>query len=189
MTWHLTLYLGIAIWCAAHLFKRIDPVRRRVMEERMGKAARGVIATLILISVTLMIIGYRNVDAGIVYTPPEWGRYANNLLMLAAVVLFGLGSSRSRARGWLRHPMLTGFLVWAFAHLLANGDSASVALFGLLGIWAITEMLMINRAEPNWERFGGGTIAGDVRLLLVAAAAFAVIAIIHVWIGPNPFAG
>ena len=189
MTWHLALYLGIALWWAAHLFKRVDPIRRGAMEERLGKAARGLMVTLILISVALMVIGYRAVDAGTIYTPPDWGRHVNNLLMVVAVVLFGLGSSRSRARSWLRHPMLTGFILWAVAHLLINGDSASVAVFGLLGVWAIVEILVINRSEPDWEPFQDGTLAGDIRLLAISAVVFTVIALIHIWIGPNPFGG
>ncbi len=189
MTWQIILYLGIALWWLAHLFKRLAPERRMAMEERMGAAARGTIAVAILVSVILMVMGYRGVDGITIYEPPDWGRHANNLLMVLAVVLFGLGSSKSRARGWFRHPMLTGVLLWAIAHLLVNGDSASIAVFGLLGLWAIVEMLVINHAEPNWKRFQDGTLVGDIRLLAISAAAFAVIAAIHIWVGPNPFSG
>ena len=189
MNWYPTLFLGIALWCAAHLFRRIDPGRREEMDKRIGKAARGIVAAAILISVALMVIGFRGIDATLVYNPPEWGKHANNLLMAVAVVLFGLGSSKSRARSWMRHPMLTGFLLWAIAHLLVNGDSASLVMFGSLGVWAVVEMLVINRAEPNWVRFQDGTLVGDIRLLAISAVAFAVIAAIHIWIGPNPFGG
>ena len=57
--------------------------------------------------------------------------------MLVAVALIGAGHSKGRARGWLRHPMLTGVVVWAVAHLLVNGDVASLVLFGWLGLWAV----------------------------------------------------
>ena len=189
MIWQFIMYLGIALWCAAHLFRRLAPQFRSEMEERMGRAARGMIVLAVLVSVVLMAIGYRGVDAEVLYEPPDWGRHVNNLLMLVAVLLFGAGSSKSRARGWLRHPMLTGFLLWAVAHLLVNGDSASIALFGLLGLWAIVEMLVISQAEPNWERFRGGTLAGDMRFLVISAVAFAAISAIHIWLGPSPFAG
>ena len=44
---------------------------------------------------------------------------------------------RAAARGWLRHPMLTGVVVWAVAHLLVNGDAASLVLFGWpWALWA-----------------------------------------------------
>ena len=30
----------------------------------------------------------------------------------------------------MRHPQLTAVIVWAVAHLLVNGDLASIVLFG-----------------------------------------------------------
>ena len=36
---------------------------------------------------------------------------------------------KGRLLNKLRHPMLGGFKLWAFAHLLVNGDLASVILF------------------------------------------------------------
>lgn len=187
MIWQLFLILGIVLWYAAHLFKRLAPARRAAMTEKMGEAARGPVALALLVSVVLMVMGFRNSDFVAVYDPPAWGRYANNLLMIFAVALMGVGSSKSRARRWLRHPMLTGFLIWTVAHLLVNGDRDSVLMFGLLGLWAVIEMVVINRAEPDWQRFTGGSVAGDIRLLVISAVVFAVIAGVHIWLGVNPF--
>ncbi len=189
MTGLIVMIVGIVLWWAAHLFKRVAPTQRAAMTERMGEAARGPFALVILISVVLMVIGYRGGEFVFVYDPPAWGPHANNLLMVFAVILLGLGNSQSRARGWLRHPMLAGFLVWCGAHLLANGDRDSVILFGLLGLWAVVSMLVINRAGPRAERFRGGTAAGDIRLLVISVALYAVIAGIHIWLGYNPFGG
>ena len=189
MSWDFLLYIGLALWCLAHLFKRLAPEHRAAMEKRMGKAARGSVALVIIASVVLMVIGYREAAAGHLYDTPDWGRPVNNLLMILAGVLFGLGSSKSRARSWIRHPMLTGVLLWAIAHMLVNGDSASIALFGILGLWAIAEMLVINHAEPNHDRFREGTLGGDIRLIAISAVVFTVIAAIHIWISPNPFGG
>ena len=136
-----------------------------------------------------MVIGFRTSDFVPVYDPPAWTRHLNNLLMVVAVVLFGLGSSKSRLRGTLRHPMLLGMLTWAVAHLLVNGDQSSVILFGLLGLWAIVEMVVINRSEPAPAPFTGGSLAGDIRLAVISAVVFAVIAAIHTWLGYWPFPG
>ena len=62
-----------------------------------------------------------------VYDPPAWGIHVNNLAdVRAPSLLMGAGRSKGRARAWLRHPMLTGVVVWALAHLLVNGDVASL---------------------------------------------------------------
>jgi len=82
--------------------------------------------------------------------------------------------------------MLTGVVVWAVAHLLVNGDLPSVVLFGGLGLWAIISMMIINRAEPNYEPFDGGTVQGDIRLAVITLVLFAVIVGIHTWLGVPP---
>ena len=180
----ILLILGLALWIAGHAFKRVLPNLR----QRLGDPGKGVSAAIILAGVVLMVIGYRGWDADIAYDPPDWGRHLNNLLMLIAVLLFGLGGSKSTFRGSLRHPMLLGLATWAVAHLLANGDWASVVLFGGLGLWALAEMQVINRAEPEWERPEPGTTAGTLRLMAISAVIYLVIAGIHTWLGYWPFA-
>ena len=177
------LIIGVALWWAAHLFKRVAPGPRAAM----GDKGKGLVALLLLLAVVLMVIGFRGADFVAVYDPPNWGRPVNNLLMVLSVILFGLGSSKSRARKAMRHPMLTGFLIWAVAHLLANGDRDSLILFGLLGLWAIVEMVVINRSEPDYQPYQGGSTVGDIRLVVISAVVFAVIAGVHIWLGVNPF--
>jgi hypothetical protein len=83
--------------------------------------------------------------------------------------------------------MLTGVTVWAIAHLLVNGDAASLVLFGWLGLWAVGSMAVINAREPAWARPAPGPASGDLRLLLITAVIYAVIAAIHTWLGYWPF--
>jgi hypothetical protein len=89
----------------------------------------------------------------------------------------------------MHHPMLVGFLLWATAHLLVNGELASVILFGTLGIWAVVEMAVINRAEPDWQPGPKGAIAKDGLFLAASLVLLAVIGYIHGLIGPSPFPG
>lgn len=181
------LLLGLLIWVVAHFFKRFAPAQRAAMQDKMGDASKGVFAVVLLVSVVLMVLGYRG------YTGEfYWGRSAamvgiNNLLMLLAVALFGLGSSKSRFRGKLRHPMLTGVVVWAVSHLLVNGDTASFILFGGLTLWALAEIVVINKAQPDYTPYEGGSVAGDIRLVVISIVVYAVISGIHIWLGYNPF--
>lgn len=182
------LILGLALWVLAHFFKRLSPGGRSGLAARFGDGpAKGIVAALIALSLILMIWGYRTGDWTAVYTPPTWGVHLNNLLMFAAIALFGMGSSKGRARSWLRHPMLTGVVVWAVAHLLVNGDAQSVVLFGGLGLWAIAEMVVINRTAGPWVRPEPGPVKGDIRLLVIALVLYGVIAAIHTWLGYWPF--
>ncbi|MEM9049519.1 MAG: NnrU family protein [Pseudomonadota bacterium] len=181
------LIAGVALWWAAHLFKRVAPSMRARLGAQPG---RGVVTLLLLLSVALMYLGYREAGWTEVYLPPDWGRHLNNFLMLIAVILFGMGSSKGRMRRWLRHPMLTGFAVWAVAHLLVRGDLASVILFGALGLWALVELPVIAHRERSWQRPAAGPLIGDVRLILVSLIVYAGIVTVH-WqlFGLYPFAG
>ena len=183
------LVLGVALWWAAHLFKRVLPGPRAALAERMGEKSKGLFALAILASVVLMVIGYKAAPYVDVWYPPGWARHLNNLMMLVSVVFFGMGSSKGRLRAEFRHPMLMGFSIWAVAHLLVNGDAASVVLFGGLLFWALVEILLINAREPVWDQPEPGPPVGDVRLAVISLVVFAVIGLLHGWLGPWPFGG
>ena len=185
-----TLIVALLIWTLVHYFKRLSPSGRATLDASMGQGpAKSVIALLLLISIVLMVIGYRGADDLYVYAPIAGMGHLNNLLMFFAVLLFGMGSSKGKMRAWFRHPMLMGVITWAIAHLLVNGDLASVVLFGGLAVWAVLQMVLVNRAVPDWTRPEAGPGARDIRLLVIAAVLYAIIAFIHIWLGYNPFLG
>lgn len=179
------LILGVALWWGAHLFKRVAPAARA----RLGDRGRGLVALLLLGSVVLMVMGYRGAAVLPVYTPLPGAGHANNLLMLVSIYLFGVGNAKGLLGQKLRHPMLTGMMVWAIAHLLVNGDLASLVLFGGLGAWAVVSMLLINAREPAWSPPANAALKGDLINLAVTVILYAVIAFIHGWLGYDTFLG
>ncbi len=187
----MTLLLaGIALWYGAHLFKRVMPEQRAALTGWLGEGkARICVTGAIVLAVVAMVVGYRSAEFSSVYTPIAGMGHLNNLLMLGAVMLLGMGSSRGRLRSVLRHPMLTGVIVWAAAHLLVNGDSASIILFGSMAVWAVVEISVINATAGAWNRPEPGPVSGDLRLLTISFGIFAVIATIHVLLGHSPFLG
>jgi len=173
------LVSGLLLWALAHLFKRLAPGPRAAM----GDAGKGVIAVLLLAGVVLMVVGYGRAD-GAVY----WGRGPaltgiNNLLMLISVYMFAAAGMRTGLARRMRHPMLGAVKVWAFAHLLVNGDVPSFILFGGLLAWAVIEMIVINRAEPVWTRPEPVPARKELVALAASVVIFAVIAGVHYWLG------
>ena len=184
------LVLGLLIWTAAHLFKAAAPDRRAALTASLGEgASKGVFAAVIGLGLVLMIWGYRAAPFIPVWTPPLWGTHLNNLLMLFSVALFGAGNSKGRARSLLRHPQLTAVIVWAVAHLLVNGDVASLVLFGGIALWAVANMALINARDGAWVRPEPGPLKGDLRLAIIALVLYGVIAAIHTWLGYPVFPG
>ena len=181
------LILGLVLWSGTHFLKRLAPAARASMQEKMGEGSKGVIAVLMVISIVMMVIGYKGADTAVF-----WGRSpamtgVNNLLMIVAVALMGVNSSKSRLRGKLRHGMLSGVVVWAAAHLLVNGDVASFILFGGLAVWAVAEMIILNRTTESEPPFTDGTMAGDIKLLVITLVLYSIISGVHMWLGYSPF--
>src|SRR6056297_4034280 len=178
------LILGLVLWTAGHFFKRFAPG----MRAGMGNAGKVVAAVIILAGLVLMIVGYRGSDFVNLWYPPAWTVHLNNLLMLVSVFVYGMSATKGRLRGRLRHPQLTAVKIWAVAHLLVNGDLASVVLFGGLLAWAVVEVIVINRSE-DWVRPEPGPAKKDILLVVITLVMFFVITFIHNWLGVWPFPG
>ncbi|MBC7141595.1 MAG: hypothetical protein H5U18_05500, partial [Rhodobacteraceae bacterium] len=88
----------------------------------------------------------------------------------------------------LRHPMLLSVILWAVAHLLVNGDLASIVLFGGLGGWAVVSILLIN-AQESWVPPAPGGLRSDAIGVAIALVLYGLIAGVHIWLGHNPFLG
>ena len=147
-------------------------------------------AVAIVAGLVLMILGYRNADFIYVWSPPTFLIHANNLLMILAFWTYGSSAAKG-AKAWpankIRHPQLTAVKIWALAHLLVNGDLASILLFGGLMAWAVGSVILINRADPDWtppETAGRATV---LRLLVITLVLYAAVGGIHAWLGVWPF--
>ncbi len=176
------LSIGVLLWYAAHLFKRIAPERRAAM----GEPGKGIMAAVLVVSLVLMVLGYRAtpVSANLLVVPG--GGHINNTLMLIAIVIFGAGMAKGALWTKIRHPMLWGVLLWSVAHLIVHNDMASLVLFGGMGLWAIISMAAINRAGP-WIRPYSGGIKRDGVLVVISLVMFGLIVGIHVLLGMHPF--
>lgn len=179
------LILGVLLWSAAHLFKRIAPTARA----QMGDPGKGLVALALVVSIVLMVIGYRGAAFLPVYTPLPGMGHLNNLIMLVSVFLFGVGGTKGTLYPKMRHPMLTGMILWSVAHLLVNGDVASLVLFGGLGLWAVVSILVINAAGPWVRPTDGRGLKGDAMNLVGTLVLYGLIAGVHIWLGHNPFVG
>ncbi|TMM51601.1 NnrU family protein [Sulfitobacter sabulilitoris] len=180
------MILGLVLWAGAHLFKRLMPAQRAAM----GTAGKGVVALVLGASVVAMVLGYRWADFVPVWSPPAVMVHVNNAAMLLAFWVYGSSAAKG-AKAWpastIRHPQLTAVKIWAVAHLLVNGDLASIILFGGMLAWAVAEVIVINRAEPGWAAPLHAGRATYIRLSVITVVIFAIVTAIHTWAGVWPF--
>ena len=180
------LIAGLILWTAAHYFKRLMPAQRAAL----GNTGKGIVAVALVVSVVFMVMGYRGADFIYVWQPPAFMMHVNNTLMLFALWVYGSSAAKG-AKAWpaykIRHPQLTGFKIWALAHLLVNGDLASILLFGGLLAWAVGEVILINKAEPEWTAPEKAGMATRVRLAVITVVLYGIISGVHIWLGVWPF--
>ena len=176
----MILGLGLALWWAGHLFPIYLPDRRAAILKRLDKRLyKSAFALVAWTAVVLMLKGYQNADLVVVWFSPLWATHLNNLLMLLAIFLFSAKFVKSGVRRHIRHPMLAGVKVWAVAHLLVNGDLASIVLFGGLLGWAVVAMIGSNRRDGAWQRPARGGVAGLVRHGIITVVIFLAIVAVH----------
>ncbi|MCF6445499.1 NnrU family protein [Nereida sp. MMG025] len=185
---YIVLIIGVLLWIAAHYFKRLMPDVRA----NMGDKGKGVVTALIVVSLLAMIFGYRWAPFDPVWEPQPWLRTINNALMVVAFYVYGASAAKG-AKVWLgtklRHPQLTGFGIWAVAHLLVNGDLASLILFGGLLAWAIGSARLINAAEGAWVVPDQAPFKKEIVLLVITVVLFTIVSLLHTWAGVYPFGG
>ena len=185
------LCLGVFLFVMMHFIPGLAPGLRNSLIQRIGETPyKGIFALALILSIVFMVIGWRSTTPELVYLPPSWGTPLTSVLMLASVMLFGAAQQPTRIKRYVRHPQLTGMAVWSGSHLLSNGDSRSLVLFGGLGIWALIEMLLINRREGPWQRPYGPALSVEVRGIVISAVVFFVLVYLHPYFaGVSPIPG
>lgn len=174
------LIAGVLFWSVVHLLPSAAPTVRSTLAAKLGEGLfKGLFALDIVIALVLIIYGWKTAVPSFVYAPPMFGGSIPTALLILAVLLMAASSMPNNLRRYIRHPQMTGVLCWSAGHLLSNGDNRSIVLFGGLGLWAILEMLFINKRDGEWQRPDSVAMSKDLLTALTAAAAFALLANLH----------
>jgi len=177
------LISGLFIWSVVHLIPSVAPSVKTKWVGALGETGYKIsFAVLLLVSLALIIFGWRASEPTFLYQIPAGARHPVMLLLLIAFVLFGASNYPTRIKNFIRHPQLTGVMVWATAHLLLNGDSRSVVLFGGMGVWALLEIILISRREGEWVKKPAPGWGREIRGLVISLVVLAVVVAIHPYI-------
>lgn len=169
----ILLVLGVALWSGVHLIPSFAPSLKAGVIQKMGQNGyKGVFAVSIILAVILIVVGWQGTDPYMVYDAPDWAGASTTLLMFNAFVLFVAANHPTRIKRIIRHPQLTGMIFWSIAHLLSNGDSRSLILFGGLGLWALIEIRMISAREGAWVKPDAPSMLIEMRGLAISIAIF-----------------
>ena len=175
---------GLALFILAHLVPTLPPLRAGLVGRLGPGPYKGLFSLVSAAGLVLIVLGYGHMQ-GLgrgnpeLWTPPVWIKHVVFLLMIPAMILLVAAYVPSRIRSAVGHPMLTALMIWAFAHLLANGDLASVLLFGSLLAYAVYDRLsVVSRASPGPLGNAKGGVLND---LLVVVAGLGLYALMLFW--------
>lgn len=139
------LFAGLVIFFGVHLVPTAIKLRDRLAAWK-GEGVYQLVYSLMAASGLALLIYGKSAAARIpVYELPAWTAHPSWLLMWLAVTIFPAAYLPTNLRRVMRHPFLWGVALWALAHLLTNGDLASVVLFGSFAVYAFFDMWSANR--------------------------------------------
>lgn len=147
------LILGLVLFFGIHSIRIVaGPFRDAQVAANPGRW-KGLYALVAAIGLGLIIWGWMQyrLMAPQLYDPPAWGRHAAMGLMLPAFILLaGSNGPVGRIKAMVRHPMLIGVILWSAGHLAANGDLASVLLFGSFLAYGVIDLIsaLLRNAPP-----------------------------------------
>jgi uncharacterized membrane protein len=153
LTGLLILILGLIVFLGAHTFVTAREARTAAMK-RLGWAYWPSFAIVSLIGVILIAWGfsiYRQTGWIDIWSPPRFTRHITIGLMWFSTILVLAAYLPGHIKKWTKHPMLAGVKIWAFAHLLSNGDLGSILLFGSFLAWGVYARIAVKRREVAGE--------------------------------------
>jgi len=149
VTW---LILGLIVFLGIHSISIAAPAWRDAQAARLGVWPwKGVYSLVSIAGFAMLLIGYgiARQSPVVLYTPPLWTRHLAALLMLPVFPLFLAAYLPGRIQSAAKHPMLAAVKLWAFAHLLANGNLGDVLLFGGFLAWAVADRISLKHRTPR----------------------------------------
>ncbi len=172
----LQLILAALFFTGLHFFVAGSRLRGIIIE-RIGEVPYRVLFSLLSLGgLFWMIAAYRSAEYIELWSQPQLLKPVAVVLMAAAFLLAvaGLTSPNATttridallrqeepAQGILRitrHPTLWGIALWALAHLIANGDAASLVFFGSILLLAAAGTASIDAKRKRlfgdrWQQF------------------------------------
>jgi uncharacterized membrane protein len=139
------LILGLLIFFGVHFVPAAPPVHDAFVRRLGGNGWKGVMSVIAIVGFVMIVLGWQRAPFVPVYTSPEWGHWVPRILMLPGLMLLAAAYIPSNVKRYTRHPMLWATVIWAIAHLFANGDMRSLLLFGSFLLWSLFDMWSANR--------------------------------------------
>ena len=176
------MIVGLALFLGAHTLTTQRDLRARIIGSMGASGYKIGYALVSFAGLALIVWGFAHYRATgwiDVWYPPKAFKHIAVALMLPAVIMVVAAYIRGRIYTVLKHPMLAGVKLWAFAHLLANGDLGSIILFGSFLGWAVFDRISLkHRADAGAPPIPVGGPTNDLIAVAVGIIAYLALAFV-----------
>jgi uncharacterized membrane protein len=172
------LYIGTVIFVGVHLLGMFLPGARDRLKARLGENPyKGLYSLVSAVGLVVMIYGFYTANQALepddyVYTPAPWTRHAAMGLVLLAFIFLGASHGKGYLKLWLQQPMSIGIGLWAFAHVLANGERPAIVFFGAFLVLAVLDIILstvrgkVPHHEPQLKSDARAAVIGVIVYLI-----------------------
>ena len=175
------MVLGLGVFLGVHCISLFSTVRNSIIEWIGLLTFRLIYSVMTIVGLYLIIEGWSSFPTWVFYEPPEHLKALNTILMLPAFVLCAIGVLPNNLKHNLPSPAVLAIILWASGHILANGDSRSLVLFGSIQIYAVTNyiVLLIRGQEKVLHTVSSGW---DFGAFAVGAGTYVSFLVGHEWL-------
>jgi uncharacterized membrane protein len=174
------MILGLVLFLGAHTLTTQRGLRAQLIGSMGEGGYKAGYAIVSLVGLVLIVWGFAHYSATgwiEVWSPPSALKHLTTALMLPAVILVVAAYIRGRIYTAVKHPMLSGVKLWAFGHLLANGDLGGIILFGSFLGWAVFDRISLKRrTDTGGPPIPVGGISNDLIAVAVGIVAYLALA-------------
>jgi uncharacterized membrane protein len=170
------LFVAALVFLGAHVGISSTPLRSQLVHSVGERVYLLLFSLVAVVTLVWLVLAYRTAPFAPLWAPGSILRSLPALVMPAALflVVCSLTASNPTAVGQVtdpdapepvtgilrvtRHPFMWGTGLWALVHILANGDLASLVLFGALALLALGGTILIDAKRsrvnaPGWGVF------------------------------------
>ncbi len=174
------LVLAASVFAASHMVGAVRPARAAIVAQIGERAYLALYSLVALALLGWLVLAYQRAAHVVLWSSHSWGHWVALVLMALACVLLVAGLScpnplslSFRSAAWdparpgivaaTRHPAPWALALWSAVHAVANGDSASLVLFGFLFLLSVAGTFALDARRHRtlgaeaWNRLAGAT--------------------------------
>lgn len=170
------LIFGLVILNIIHLASAVVKVRNHLIMVLGRPLYFTIYATVSTVGLLLIIFAYWQRELIEIYAVSEWAIIVNRQVMLLAIWLLVSQFFNGYIKKFSKVPLLIAIIIWAFGHLLANGDLYSVVLFSGFLIYGLLAVYFKFKNEIIAHDYH---YKNDIRAFFIGFIAYLVIGYLH----------